>query len=182
MFKRLGHCASVACGVWLCFGGAANARAQEAPTAPTQPPAALTAAQQPPAATRQTPAASAVRAPSAATTTQRAPKARPAVAGSGAAASPRAPLPALAPVAQRAAQAPPPPRQVVTVVHRLSGWKLLTWLAVSGPPALEIDKLPSASDVHTNIVAGFVSNDGRSVMARLPQAEAELETLEVPTF
>ena len=70
----------------------------------------------------------------------------------------------------------------MTVVHRLSGWKLLTWLAVSGPPALEIDKLPSASDVHTNIVAGFVSNDGRSVMARLPQAEAELETLAVPPF
>jgi S1-C subfamily serine protease len=65
----------------------------------------------------------------------------------------------------------------VTVVHRLSGWKLLTWLAVSGPPALELDRFPSASDVHTNIVAGFLGPDGKTVMARIPRAEVELETL-----
>jgi S1-C subfamily serine protease len=73
-----------------------------------------------------------------------------------------------------------PPRQVVTVLHRLSGWKLLNWLATSGPPALEIDDLPSAADVHTNIVAGYISEDGRTVVARLPQAEAALESFSTP--
>lgn len=66
----------------------------------------------------------------------------------------------------------------MTVVHRLSGWKLLTWLAASGPAALELADLPSTSDVHTNIVAGYISEDGRTVVARLPQAEAEIETFE----
>ncbi|MFL6335266.1 MAG: PDZ domain-containing protein [Pyrinomonadaceae bacterium] len=73
-----------------------------------------------------------------------------------------------------------PPREVVTVVHRLSGWKLLAWLATSGPPALELDEWPSSSDAHTNIVAGYVYEDGRSVAARLPQTEVELETFNVP--
>lgn len=104
-------------------------------------------------------------------------------------AAPRAPRPAQAP----AAPAPPsplartpaprrapvaavaPPREVVTVVHRLSSWKLLTWLAASGPPALVLEELPTLADSHTNIVAGYVYGDGRSVVARLPQAEVELE-------
>jgi S1-C subfamily serine protease len=73
-----------------------------------------------------------------------------------------------------------PPREVVTVVHRLSGWKLLAWLATSGPPALELDKLPSPSDTHTNIVAGYIYEDGRSVVTRLPQAEVELEGFPAP--
>lgn len=84
-------------------------------------------------------------------------------------AAPPRPRPAVAPAAPKA------PREVVTVVHRLSGWKLLTWLATSGPPQLEIDNLPSPHDVHTNIVAGFVYGDGRRVVARLPQAGAEFE-------
>jgi S1-C subfamily serine protease len=65
---------------------------------------------------------------------------------------------------------------LVTVVHRLSGWKLLTWLALTGPPMLELDRFPSATDVHTNIVAGFVSDDGKTVIACIPRAEAMLET------
>lgn len=115
----------------------------------------------------------------------RAPQARPAavINSVGAPQAPASSRPAPAPQAQRPAhapKAPAPPRQLVTVVHRLSGWKLLTWLAVSGPPALELDRFPSASDVHTNIVAGFVSNDGRSVMARLPQAEVEFGAHAMP--
>ena len=74
----------------------------------------------------------------------------------------------------------PPPRQVVTVVHRLGGWKLLMWLASSRAGALEFDALPTASDVHTNIVAGYVNADGRSVVARLPQAVAEVEAAMQP--
>lgn len=68
---------------------------------------------------------------------------------------------------------PPPPQGVITVVHRLSGWKLLAWLASTPSPVIEVEELPFASDVHTNIVAGFVSEDGRTVFARLGQAEAE---------
>jgi S1-C subfamily serine protease len=74
-----------------------------------------------------------------------------------------------------------PPQQVVTVVHRLRGWKLLAWLAANGPPGAELDELPSMADVHTNIVAGYVSEDGRTVLVRLPQAEAELESFAVPS-
>ncbi|MGB8508165.1 MAG: hypothetical protein WCD76_07160, partial [Pyrinomonadaceae bacterium] len=71
---------------------------------------------------------------------------------------------------------------MVTVVHRLCGWKLLTWLAMTTSPALEIDQFPSLTDAHTNIVAGFVSEDGRTVLARLPQAEVELESMPEPHF
>ena len=106
-----------------------------------------------------------------------------------------APRPAPAPPAQApsaptpAARAVPPrrapisavvPREVVTVVHRLSGWKLLTWLSTNGPPALELTKLPSFNDAHTNIVAGYVYDDGRSVVARLPRSEVELEAFAAP--
>ncbi|MDQ3685339.1 MAG: PDZ domain-containing protein [Acidobacteriota bacterium] len=75
---------------------------------------------------------------------------------------------------------PPAPPGVITVVHRLSGWKLLAWLAATRSPVVEVDDLPFASDVHTNIVAGFVSEDGRTVIARLGQAEAEGETSVAP--
>ncbi|HJQ34246.1 MAG TPA: PDZ domain-containing protein [Pyrinomonadaceae bacterium] len=107
-----------------------------------------------------------------------------AASGQTPAAAPAAPTaPAQAPTAAPAQpQTPPaaparpaPPREVVTVVHRLSGWKLLAWLASSGPPALELDELPTAADAHTNIVAGYIYEDGRSVVTRLPQAEVELE-------
>ena len=81
-----------------------------------------------------------------------------------------APAPKAAP-----AIVPVPPRQVVTVVHRLRGWKLLAWLATTVRPSFELDELPSPSDVHTNIVAGYVSDDGRTVVARLPQAESDLD-------
>ena len=84
-------------------------------------------------------------------------------------AAPRAPV----------SPAPNPPRQVVTVVHRLSGWKLLAWLAANGPPTLELDELPTMRGAHTNIVAGYVYQDGRSVVARLPQAEVELDSVPV---
>lgn len=69
----------------------------------------------------------------------------------------------------------------MTVVHRLRGWKLLAWLAANGPPGAELDELPSSADAHTNIVAGYVSDDGRTVLVRLPQAEAELESFAVPS-
>jgi S1-C subfamily serine protease len=107
---------------------------------------------------------------------------RPATAGASS-----APSPAIAPgrpakVAPPSPATPPAPYRVVTVVHRLSGWKLLSLLAASAPPALELDDLPSASYVHTNVVAGFLSDDNRTVVARLPQAEVEVVALNASTL
>jgi S1-C subfamily serine protease len=67
------------------------------------------------------------------------------------------------------------PQQVITIVHRLSGWKLRTWLAFTDARVLE----PSSVNqfVYTNIVAGYVLGDGRSVVARLPEADAEMFNL-----
>jgi len=103
------------------------------------------------------------------------PAARPAVATPRAPQAPSTPAARTPPQPSPAPPAPRPPREVVTVLHRLSGWKLLNWLATSGPPQLELDNLPTEFDVHTNIVAGYVHSDGRKVVARLPQAAAEWE-------
>ncbi|HEX8722401.1 MAG TPA: PDZ domain-containing protein [Pyrinomonadaceae bacterium] len=137
------------------------------------------------AAARQTPmppaAAPETSAPQGAPRTAPAAPAAPAAPRAPAQVAPRAPA---QPAATRAAAAPPapvvPPREVVTVVHRMSGWKLLAWLAASGGPVLELDEFPSAADAHTNIVAGYIYDDGRSVVARLPQAEVEVEAFSVP--
>ncbi|MCA1593981.1 MAG: PDZ domain-containing protein [Acidobacteria bacterium] len=168
------------CAVFLLFA-AVPARAQEgsAPTAPPQPgeiqdrQPATTAKRRPVAAPHIKPVPPSPTA--AATPSARAPQAAPAKPlPPGLLATPTAPASPVAP--------PPPPRQVVTVVHRLCGWKLLTWLALTSPPSLEIDKFPTIADVHTNIVAGLVSEDGRTVVARLPQAEVELESMPEPQF
>ena len=63
---------------------------------------------------------------------------------------------------------------VIAVVHRIGGWKLRTLLAPSDARlAAPFDE----SFVRTNIVAGFIMSDGRSVIARLPQAEAQMLNL-----
>src|SRR5437588_5903433 len=150
-----------ACALLLCSVGA---RAQEATDPPAPRPAVQTPARRPPQPTTRRTVA-----PAAAPRT-------PATAPSAPAAA--TPVAAQAPQARRAVpqRAAVPPRQVVTVVHRLSGWKLLTWLATSGPPALELEDLPSTDDVHTNIVAGYIWEDGRTIVARLPRAEVEVES------
>jgi S1-C subfamily serine protease len=114
---------------------------------------------------------------------QRAPVAEPStrIARPAAVVAPQAGAQAATPSAKPApAIAPMLPRQVVTVVHRLRGWKLLAWLATSDPFTFELDEMPSPSDVHTNIVAGYISEDGRTVVARLPQTEAELDSFPLP--
>jgi len=64
--------------------------------------------------------------------------------------------------------------QVIAVVHRMSGWKLRTLLTPSDAPfASSFDE----NFVRTNIVAGFILSDGRTIIARLPQAEAEMLNL-----
>lgn len=67
-----------------------------------------------------------------------------------------------------AAQSAPP---VVTVVHRLSGWRLR---ALVTPPDAPIAAAFDEKFIRTSIVAGYVLPDGHTVVARLPQAEAEL--------
>ncbi|HEX8180502.1 MAG TPA: PDZ domain-containing protein [Pyrinomonadaceae bacterium] len=60
---------------------------------------------------------------------------------------------------------------VIAVVHRLSGWQLRVLLTHPGAP------LASTFDenfIRTNIVAGYVLPDGRSVVVRLPRADAEM--------
>lgn len=149
---------------------AAPARARQASTAQAPPAASAPATPAPSAAAPSGPWTQAVPRIPRQTPVAKTPPAGPA------ARTPRPPAPTrVAPPAPAAA-----PRQVVTVVHRLGGWKLLMWLAAAGPAALEIDSLPSANDVHTNIVAGYVNADGRSVVARLPQAVAEVEAAATP--
>lgn len=63
----------------------------------------------------------------------------------------------------------PPP--VIAVAHSLSGWKLRALLT---PPNAPVAAAFDDKFVRTNIVAGYLLPDGRSVITRLPQAEAEM--------
>lgn len=66
--------------------------------------------------------------------------------------------------------------QVVTVVHRLSGMKVLSLLHRGGQsPRVVGDEFLTTRDMLTNVTAGFALGDGKSVVARLPQAAAEME-------
>ena len=89
-------------------------------------------------------------------------------------AAPSAPqTPALSPTPPVPPRPSRAPGRVVTVIHRLSGWKLLHWLATNGTRVVGVDEMPSARSVHTNVVAGYLSEDGRTVMVNLPQAAVE---------
>lgn len=153
--------------VLILLACAGTARAQEA-TAPPAP---------------QTPAVNATPKP-ARPGAQRTPVAAPAarvLRPAAAATAPQAVVQASTQTSKAApAIAPLPPRQVVTVVHRLSGWKLLAMLATRDQSSLEIEELPSPTDVHTNIVAGYISDDGRTVVAHLPQTESDLDSFPEP--
>jgi S1-C subfamily serine protease len=90
------------------------------------------------------------------------------------------PRPAAPPVEAISRNAPP---QVFTVVHRLNGIKLMRWLSRSGAPLAAVvefdDDDLSQTDMHTSIIAGFAMGDGHSIVASLPQAEAEVEAAPV---
>jgi S1-C subfamily serine protease len=71
--------------------------------------------------------------------------------------------------------------QVLTVVHRLSGLKVLRLLRRSGAQVAEIDsEFVTTRDSHTSIAAGFALGDGKTVVARLQQAEVEVEVADAP--
>ena len=68
--------------------------------------------------------------------------------------------------------------QVVTVVHRLTGVKLLRLLQRQSGETFSIENIDPQTlmtDAHASILAGWVLEDGKTVAARLPQAFAELE-------
>jgi hypothetical protein len=69
--------------------------------------------------------------------------------------------------------------QVVTIVHRLTGVKLLRLLQrqVGANAAIEnVDPESLLTDAHASILAGWALDDGKTIAARLPQAFAEIET------
>ncbi len=73
-------------------------------------------------------------------------------------------------------------QQIVTVVHRLNGIKALALLRRNGEAVTEIDdNVLTAPYAVTIITAGLVLGDGQNIVARLPQAEAEVESFLLPT-
>src|SRR5881394_2711050 len=74
--------------------------------------------------------------------------------------------------------------QVVTIVHRLSGIKMLRFLLRQSGEAgtvSMIDPLSMTSDAHASIIAGWAIDD-KTITARLPQAVAEIEFSRRPLF
>jgi S1-C subfamily serine protease len=80
---------------------------------------------------------------------------------------------------------PQPAPQVVTVVHRLSGVKVLRlFLRQSGESGVveTIDPEAIMNDAHASIIAGWALEDGKTIAVRLPQAFAEIENIEIESF
>jgi S1-C subfamily serine protease len=68
--------------------------------------------------------------------------------------------------------------QIVTIVHRLSGVKLLRYLLRErNEPGSVATIAPEAvnANAHASIIAGVALEDGKTIVARLPQVAAEME-------
>ncbi len=66
--------------------------------------------------------------------------------------------------------------QVVTILHRLTGLKMVRLLLHSGDVgaiARLDDDFKLSGDVHTNVIAGLALDDGHTIAAWLPEAEVE---------
>jgi S1-C subfamily serine protease len=74
--------------------------------------------------------------------------------------------------------------QVVTIVHRLNGLKLLQLLVRSGELSGALDRMDEAfkmtTEVHTNIIAGLALDDGETIAVWLPDANLEIESPALP--
>lgn len=74
--------------------------------------------------------------------------------------------------------------QVVTILHRLNGLKVFRLLIRSNQQLGAIAHLDEAfditGDVHTNVIAGLALDDGRTIAAWLPEAEAEMAPPAIP--
>lgn len=69
--------------------------------------------------------------------------------------------------------------QVVTIVHQLSGIKILRFILrqVGDREVVEVNEpLAMTNDVHTNILAGLALDGGQTIAVWLPQAAAEIRT------
>jgi S1-C subfamily serine protease len=68
--------------------------------------------------------------------------------------------------------------QVVTILHRLNGLKMFRLLLRSSEELRAIARLDDAfnitDEVHTNVIAGLALDDGETIAAWLPDAEAEM--------
>jgi S1-C subfamily serine protease len=74
--------------------------------------------------------------------------------------------------------------QVVTIVHRLNGFKMLRFLLRQGGEpgtVYTIDPEAISDDAHASIIAGWALDDGKTIAARLPQADAEVESTLSPS-
>src|SRR5437660_3743575 len=81
-------------------------------------------------------------------------------------------------IAGQSQQAP----QVVTIVHRLTGMKMLRYLLRQGHEGDQVFTIaPEAisNDAHASIIAGWALDDGKTIAARLPQAVAEIEITQI---
>lgn len=74
--------------------------------------------------------------------------------------------------------------QVVTILHRLNGLKVFRLLLRSNEQLGAIEKLDQAfriqGEVHTNVIAGLALDDGQTIAAWLPDAEAEIPAPPAP--
>jgi len=71
--------------------------------------------------------------------------------------------------------------QVVTVIHRLSGVKILRFILRQAGESGVVETIDPDSvndDAHASIIAGWTLDDGKTIAARLPQAAAEIESRE----
>src|SRR5882762_7018697 len=68
--------------------------------------------------------------------------------------------------------------QVVTIVHRLNGLRMIRLLLRAEGQVQAFGGLDDAfkfmDDVHTNVIAGLAMDDGQTIVAWLPEAEVEL--------
>lgn len=88
--------------------------------------------------------------------------------------SPKKPAPP--PVRTNAGKLPAAP-QVVTIIHRINGLKMFRLLLRSEQQVQSVASLDWAfnlmDDVHTNVIAGLMMDDGETIAAWLPDAEVE---------
>lgn len=68
--------------------------------------------------------------------------------------------------------------QIVTILHRLSGLKVMRLLRRAteepGSVAAFDDAFRMSKEIHTNVIAGLTLGDGETIAAWLPEAEAEM--------
>jgi len=75
--------------------------------------------------------------------------------------------------------------QVVTIVHRLTGVKMLRFLLRQEGERgtlFTMDPESITSEAHASIIAGWALSDGKTIATRLPQAGAEIEFTQFSTI